>query len=186
MMPCNHLILCRPLLFLLSIFPSIRVFSMEPVLCIRWPKFWSFSFNISPSNEYSGLISFRIDWLELLAVQGTLKRVFSSTTVQKHQFFSAQFLCAHSKNMYLSHPVHPAEHQRIGAFELWCWRRLLRAPWTARRANLSILKGISPEYSLEGQMRKLKLQYFGHLRRRADSLEETLMLRKTEGRRRRR
>ena len=72
-MPYNHLILCRPLLLPPSIFPSIRVFSSESVLCIRWPKYWSFSFNISPSNEYSGLISFRTDWLDLLAVQGTLK-----------------------------------------------------------------------------------------------------------------
>ena len=72
-MPSNHLILYHPLLFLLSIFPSIRVFSNESVLCIRWPKYWSFSFSISPSSECSGLISFRIDWLDLLAVQGTLK-----------------------------------------------------------------------------------------------------------------
>ena len=75
-MPSNHLILCIPLLLLPSIFPSIRVFSNELVLCIRWPKYWSFSFNISPSNEHSGLISFRMDWLYLLAVQGTLKSVF--------------------------------------------------------------------------------------------------------------
>ena len=73
MMPSNHLILCRPLLLLPSIFPSIRVFSNESALCIRWPTYWNFSFNISPSNEYSGLISFRMDWLDLLAVQGTLK-----------------------------------------------------------------------------------------------------------------
>ena len=86
-MPSNHLILCRPLLFPPSIFPSIRVFSNESVLCIRWPKYWSFSFSISPSNEYSGLVSFRMDWLDLLAVQGTL-RIFTNTTVQKHQFFS--------------------------------------------------------------------------------------------------
>ena len=72
-MPSNHLILCCPLLLLLSIFPSIRVFSNESVLCIRWPKYCSFNFSISPSNEYSGLISFRMDWLDLLAVQGTLK-----------------------------------------------------------------------------------------------------------------
>ena len=72
-MPSNHLILCRPLLLLPSIFPSIRVFSNESVLCIRWPKYWSFSFNISPSNEHRGLISFRMDWLDLLSVQGTLK-----------------------------------------------------------------------------------------------------------------
>ena len=87
-MTCNHLILCYSLL-LPSIFPSIRIFSNESVLCIRWPKYWSFSFSISPSNEFPGLISFRIDWLDLLAVQG-LSRVFSNTTVQKHQFFSAQ------------------------------------------------------------------------------------------------
>ena len=72
-MPSNHLILCRPLLLLPSILPSIRVFSNESVLRIRWPKYWSFSFSISPSNEYSGLISLRMDWLHLLAVQGTLK-----------------------------------------------------------------------------------------------------------------
>ena len=78
-MPSNHLVLCHPLLFLPSILPSIRVFSNESVLCIRWPKYWSFSFSISPSNEYSGLIYFRIDWLDLLALQGTLK---SSPTPQ--------------------------------------------------------------------------------------------------------
>ena len=78
-----------------------------------------------------------------------------------------------------------AEHRRIDALELWCWRRLLRVPWTARRSNQSILKEISPECSLEGLMLKLKLQYFGHLMRRVDSLEKTLMLEKIEGRRRR-
>ena len=72
-MPSNHLILCHPLLLLPSIFPSIRVFPNESILCIRWSKYWSFSFSISPTNEYSGLISFRIDWFDLLAVQGTLK-----------------------------------------------------------------------------------------------------------------
>ena len=81
--------------------------------------------------------------------------------------------------------IKKAECQRIDAFELWCWRRLLRVPWTARRSDLSILKEISPEYSLEGLMLKLKLQYFGHLIRRTDSLEKTLMLGKIEGRRRR-
>ena len=80
--------------------------------------------------------------------------------------------------------IKKAERQRIDAFELWCWRRLLRVPWTARRSNQSILKEINPEYSLEGMMLKLKLQYFGHLMRTADSLEKTLMLGKTEGRRR--
>ena len=81
--------------------------------------------------------------------------------------------------------IKKAEHQKIDAFELWCWRRLLRVPWTARRSNHSILKEISPEYSLEGLMLKLKLQYFGHLMGRTDSLEKTLMLGKIEGRRRR-
>ena len=80
--------------------------------------------------------------------------------------------------------VKKAERQRIDAFELWCWRRLLSVPWTARRFNQSILREISPGYSLEGLMLKLKLQYFGHLMRRADSLEKTLMLGKIEGRRR--
>ena len=83
-MPSNHLILCHPLLFLPSIFPSIRVFSSESALHIRWSKYWGFCFSISPSNKYSGLISFRIDWFDLLAVQG-LSRFFSSTTVWKHQ-----------------------------------------------------------------------------------------------------
>ena len=81
--------------------------------------------------------------------------------------------------------IKKAEHRRIDAFELWCWRRLLRVPWTAERSNQSILKEISPEQSLEGLMLKLKLQYFGHLMRRTDSLEKTLMLRKIEGGRRR-
>ena len=88
-MPSNHLILCRPLLLLPSVFTSIRFFSNESVFHIRWPKYWRSSFTISPSNEHPGLISFRMDWLDLLAVQETL-RVFSNITVQKHQFFGAQ------------------------------------------------------------------------------------------------
>ena len=98
-MPSSHLILCLPLLLLLSIFLSIRVFSNESVLSIRWPKYWSFSFNISPSNEYSGLISFRMDWLDLLAVQGTLKSLLQyhspkPSILQHSAFFIVQ----------LSHP----------------------------------------------------------------------------------
>ena len=87
--PSNHLTLCPRLRLLPSIFPTIIVYFNESALCIRWPKYWSFSFRISPSNEYSGLISFRMDWLDLPAVQGTLKS-FSNTTVQKHQFFSTE------------------------------------------------------------------------------------------------
>ena len=90
-MPSNHLILCHPLLLLPSIFPSIRDFSNESVLCIRWPKYWSFSFNISPSSEYSGPISFRMDWLDLLAVQGTLKSLLqyhsSKASILQHSAF---------------------------------------------------------------------------------------------------
>ena len=90
-MPSNHLILCHPLLLLPSIFPSIRVFSNESTLCMRWPKYWSFSFSISPSNEHAGLISFRMDWLDLLAVQGTLKSLLqhhsSKASVLRHSAF---------------------------------------------------------------------------------------------------
>ena len=82
-MPSNHLILCHPFILLPSIFPTIRVFSNESVLCIRWPKYWSFSFSISPSNEYSGLISFRRDWFDLLAVQGTLRMLISLGRVKQ-------------------------------------------------------------------------------------------------------
>ena len=124
----NHLILCRPLLLLPSTFPSIRGFSNESAFRSRWPKYWSFSLNISPSNEYSGLISFRIDWLDLFTVQGTLKSLLQHCS-----------------------------------------------------SNQSILKEISPKYSLERLM--LKLQYFGHLMQRTDSLEKTPMLGKIEGKR---
>ena len=95
-MASNYLILCHSLLFLPSIFPSIRVFSTESILHIRWPKYWSFSFNISPSNEYSGLISFRIDWIDLLGVQGTLKSLLQhhslkASILQHSAFFMVQF-----------------------------------------------------------------------------------------------
>ena len=98
-MPSNYLILCRSLLLAPSVFPSIRVFSNESVLCIRWPKYWTFSFSISPSNEYSGLISFRMDWLDLLAVQGTLKSLLQhhnskASILRRSAFFIVQ----------LSHP----------------------------------------------------------------------------------
>ena len=88
-MPSKHLILCHSLFLFPSIFPSIRIFSNEKAFCIRWPEYWNFSFSISPSSECSGLIFFRIDWFDLLVVQG-LSRVFFNTTVQKHQFFGAQ------------------------------------------------------------------------------------------------
>ena len=98
-MPFNHLILCRPLLLLSSIFPSIRVFSSELVLCNKWPKHWSFSFSISPSNEYSGLISFRMDWLDLLAVHRTLKRLLQHHSSKASILWHAAFFM-----VQLSHP----------------------------------------------------------------------------------
>ena len=98
-MPSNHLIFCCPLLLLPSIFPSIRVFSKESVLHIRWPKYYSFNFSISPSNEYSGLISFRMDWLDLLAVQGTLKSL-----LQHHSSKASILWCSAFFIVQLSHP----------------------------------------------------------------------------------
>ena len=98
-MPSNHLILCRPLLLPLSIFPSIRIFSSESVLPIRWPEYWSFSFSISPSDDYSGLISFRMDWLDLLAVQGTLKSL-----LQHHSSKASILRCSAFFIVQLSHP----------------------------------------------------------------------------------
>ena len=98
-MPSNHLILCRPLLFLPSIFPSIRVFSNKSTFCNRWPKYWSFSFSITPFNEYPGLISFRMDWLDLLAVQGTLKSL-----LQNHSSKASILQCSTFFIVQLSHP----------------------------------------------------------------------------------
>ena len=100
MMPSNHLILCCPLLLLPSVFPSIKVFSSELTLCIRWPKYWNFSFSISPSSEYSGLISFRIDWLALLAESKGLSGVFLSNIIQKHQFIS--FFVVQFSHLYMT------------------------------------------------------------------------------------
>ena len=99
MMPSNHIILCHPLLLLPSIFPSIRVFPNKSVLHIRWPKYWSFSFSISPSSDYSGLISFRMDWLDLLAVQGTLKSLLQHHSSKASIFWRSAFLI-----VQLSHP----------------------------------------------------------------------------------
>ena len=98
-MPSSHLILCCPLLLLPSIFPSSRVFSNESAVCMRWPKYWSFSFNISPSNEHPGLISFRMDWLDLLAAQGTLK-----TLLQHHSSKASILWCSAFLIVQLSHP----------------------------------------------------------------------------------
>ena len=101
-MPSNHLILCHPLLLLPSIFPSIRVFSSESVLLIRWPKHWSFSFSISPSKEYSGLISFRMDWLDLLAVQGTLKSLLQHHSSKASILWHSAFFIVQLSHWYMT------------------------------------------------------------------------------------
>ena len=101
-MPSNHLILCHPLLLSPSIFPSIRVFPNESVLCIRWPKYWSFSFNIRPSNEHSGLISFRMDWLDLLAVQGTLKSLLQHHSSKGSILWHSAFLIVQLSHLHMT------------------------------------------------------------------------------------
>ena len=101
-MPSNHFILCRPLLLLPSVFPSIRVFSNESALHIRWPKYWSFSFNISPSNEHPGLISFRIDWLDILAVQGTLKSLLQQHSSKASILWCSVFFIVQLSRLYMT------------------------------------------------------------------------------------
>ena len=101
-MPSNHLILCHPLFLLPSIFPSIRVFSSESVFHIRWPKYWSFSFSISPSNEYSGLISFRMDWLDLLSVQGTLKSLLQQQSSKPSILWHSAFFMVQLPHPYMT------------------------------------------------------------------------------------
>ena len=101
-MPSNHLILCRPLLLSPSIFPSIRVFSSESILRIRWPKYWSFSYSISPSNEYSGLISFRMGWLDLLAVQGTLKSLLQHHSLKASILWHSAFFMIQLSHLYMT------------------------------------------------------------------------------------
>ena len=117
-MSSNHLVLCRPLLLPPSIFPSIRVFSKESALCIRWPNYWGFSFNISPSSEYSGLISFRMDWFDLLAVRGTLKSLL------QHHSLKASILCAQPFLLWRSH----IRTWLLEKPQLWLYRSL-SAKW---------------------------------------------------------
>ena len=112
-MPSNHLILCHPFLLLPSIFPSIRVFSNESALCSRWPKCWSFSFSISPSNEHLGLISFRMDWLDLLAVQGTIKSL-----LQHHNSKASILWCSALFTVQLSHPYIRGWNTKVGSQEI--------------------------------------------------------------------
>ena len=155
-MPSNHLILRCPLLLLPSIFPSIRVFSNESALHIRWPKYWSFSFSISPSIEYSGLISFRMDWSDLLAVQGTLKSL-----LQHHSSKASILQCSAFFIIQLSHPYMTTG--KTIALTRWTFVGKIMSLFFNMLSRLVHLKEISPGCSLEGLMLKLKLQYFGHL-----------------------
>ena len=116
MMPANYLILCHPLLLLASIFPSIRVFSNESALHIRWPKYWSFSFSISPSNEYLVMIFFRIDWFDLLAVQGTLKSLL------QHHSSKAPILCSAFFMVQLAHPYMNTRENHSFDYKALCWK----------------------------------------------------------------
>ena len=116
-MPSNHLILCHPLLFLASIFPSIRVFSNEAVLHIRWPNYWSFSFSISPSNEYSGLISFRMEWMNLLTIQRTLKSL-----LQHHSSKASILRCSVFFIVQLSHPHVDYQKNHSLDYTDLCWQ----------------------------------------------------------------
>ena len=116
-MPSSHLILCRPLLLLPPIPPSIRVFSNESTLCMRWPKHWNFSFSISPSNEHPGLISFRMDWLDLLAVQGTLKSL-----LQHHSSKASIFQCSAFFTVQLSHPYMTTGKTIAFDYTDLCWQ----------------------------------------------------------------
>ena len=144
-MPSNHLNLCCPLLLPPSIFPSIRVFSNQSALCIRWPKYWSFSFNISISNEHPGLISFRMDWLDLLAVQWTLKSLL------QHRSSKASILwCSAFFIVQLSHPY------------MTTGKTIALTRWTFVDKVMSLL------FNILSRLVNLKLQYFGHLMQRAD------------------
>ena len=168
----NHLILCRPLLLLPSIFPSIRVFSKESDLCIRLLKYWSFRFSISPSNVYSALISFRIDWFVLLAVEGTKSLLLhhsSKASIRQHSaFFIVQFSHPYmstgntivltiwtyaDKGLYSQSygtmygceiwTIKKDDRQRFDVFELWCWKRLLLVTWNKKTKPVN-LKGNQP------------------------------------------
>ena len=130
-MPSNHLILCRPLLLLPSIFPSIRAFSNESAVRIRWPKYWSFSFNISPSNQHPGLISFRMDWLDLLAVQGTLKSLLQHHSSKASIFLRSSFFIVQLSQPYMT-------TGKTIAFTRWTFVGKVTSPFFNRLSRLVI------------------------------------------------
>ena len=186
--PSNHLILCRPFFSCPQSFPASRSSLMSRLFALGGQSIGtSASASVLPMNIQDW---FSLGLTGLISLQSKgLTRVFSSTTVWKHQFFGASlslrsmFSSSHLWMWELDY-LKKAECQRMDAFKMWCWKRLLRVPWTVSRSNQSVLREIHPEYSLEGLRLKLKLQYFGHLMWRTDSLEKTLMLGKIEGRRR--
>ena len=162
-MPSNHLIFCHPLLLPTSIFPSTRVFSNELVLHIRWPKYWSFSFSISPSNEYSGLISFRIDWLDLLAVQGTLKSL-----LQHHSSKSSILQCSAFFIVQFSHPymttgktIALARWTFVGKVMSLLFNMLFKLEWAYQNANLMMsfprCKSLNVPDSLQNKIQVFKM-----------------------------
>ena len=162
-MPSNHLIFCHPLLLPTSIFPSTRVFSNELVLHIRWPKYWSFSFSISPSNEYSGLISFRIDWLDLLAVQGTLKSL-----LQYHSSKSSILQCSAFFIVQFSHPymttgktIALARWTFVGKVMSLLFNMLFKLEWAYQNANLMMsfprCKSLNVPDSLQNKIQVFKM-----------------------------
>ena len=142
-MPSNHLILCHPLLLLPSIFPSIRVFSNESVLRIRWPKDWSFSFSISPSSEYSGLIFFRMDWVDLLAVQGTLKNLLQHHSLKVRILHRSAFF-----TVQLSHPYTTTEKTSSFTRGTFVRKVISVSRWWSRRTCAHILQELQNYNSL--------------------------------------
>ena len=191
-MPSSHLILCRPLLLLSPIPPSIRVFSNESTLRMKWPKYWSFSFSIIPSKDHPGLISFRMDWLDLLEVQGTLKSLLQ-TTVQKHQFFSAQLSSQSNSRQNIKKQRHyfankgPSSQNYVSSnSHVWMWELDYKESWAPKNwcfwtvvlektlespLDCKEIQSVNPKWnSLEGLMLKLRLQYFGPLIQGTDSL----------------
>ena len=152
-MPSNHLIFSRPLLLPPSVFPSIRVFSNESALHIRWPKYWSFSFNISPSNEYSGLISFRMDWLDLLELQGTLKSL-----LQHHSSKASILQCSAFLRVKLSHPYMTT--RKTIALTRWTFVGKVLSLLFKMLSRLLIILMISDSIILISSMLKFKLAFF--------------------------
>ena len=142
--PSNHLILCCPLLLLPSIFPSIRVFSDESVLCIRWPKYWSFSFNISPSNAYLGLISFRMDWLDLLAVQGTLKSLLQQHSSKASIFQHSAFFIVQLSHSYMT-------TGKTTALTRWTFERKVMSLFSNMLSRLVMASGPITSWQIDGE-----------------------------------